>query len=784
MEWFSDSTSSLGRIFSSSGNSSRRESTVDKRSVPYVRRLAAQLRKNVSARQNGGALAAVDEIIQDIHELADILVYSDNRGIEDRSANELFDCFVEAKVHVVLLRLFNIAEDDSVTLALFRFFNVLFEGLQQPKNIYFLLSSNYINEIISVRFNTANEEILSYYITLLKNLSLKLNIKTQVLLFNDHLTDFPLFSESIKYYRHHERFIRIAVQTITLNIFKQNEPLAIGFITDNKRFFATIGRHFATESSSFIEANGSAEETDRLRAEQLIEDLVDSLLYFDDIFSLNVIRISQALRLSLMDGCIFPIYLEKIANDEVGRPPALSLLVQIFANIKYSPLLLDIIASVFEDKPNRASAKLLINRSGMVSRTDSRAEGYREVFRSIFDPKIDEESRIMALGFLHIILSDDQLREGTIAAWGTRFDYGRRRSDASSISSSPDSRSSQAYLSVLIDTLLSSMKVDSLIDSRLLTAELTLDVLELISQRCQTLSTAQIGRLIDIHDQWTNRCKVFMGMMKVREAAAIVLYEFRQTARSMDKYVKSTAFVIRKQTVFPPTRHPTRPWNDLDEQTKSCMFHQSVAVFQLCTQYLKRFAMIRDADFLTEAREAFVDIEISEDNSESQDHIDLARKTVSPCTVKVEYDLKRTATTTLSAYLVLDDQHLFLVEPDPLRLGKGAVLKRIHLLDIETSNVQTEPNNSISCIIEEIKLEFVRQEDRCGESVVHQGDMRYTGGGCNVSSRVSIWQGRFFFPTATHYEKLRSHLSRHVVLLDQQHRVTLTERLFNSAYSS
>jgi protein CLEC16A len=56
----------------------------------------------------------------------------------------------------------------------------------------FLLSNNYVNQVIGLRYDFSNDEILAYYIYLLRTLSFKLSKDTIYFFFNEHLDDFPL----------------------------------------------------------------------------------------------------------------------------------------------------------------------------------------------------------------------------------------------------------------------------------------------------------------------------------------------------------------------------------------------------------------------------------------------------------------------------------------------------------------------------------------------------------------------------------------------------------------
>lgn len=98
----------------------------------------------------------------------------------------------------------------------------------------FLLSNNHINAVISHSFDFDNEELLAYYVSFIKTLSFKLNSNTIHFFFNEvgylsiviniHLIqttrEFPLFTEALKFYNHSESMVRIAVRTVTLNIFR------------------------------------------------------------------------------------------------------------------------------------------------------------------------------------------------------------------------------------------------------------------------------------------------------------------------------------------------------------------------------------------------------------------------------------------------------------------------------------------------------------------------------------------------------------------------------------
>lgn len=116
-----------------------------------------------------------------------------------------------------------------VTVQLLQTLNILFENIRHETSLYYLLSNNHVNSIIMHKFDLSDEEVMAYYISFLKTLSFKLNPHTIHFFFNS--SDFPLYTEAIKYFNHPEKMVRIAVRILTLNVFKVDEKSMLKFIT-------------------------------------------------------------------------------------------------------------------------------------------------------------------------------------------------------------------------------------------------------------------------------------------------------------------------------------------------------------------------------------------------------------------------------------------------------------------------------------------------------------------------------------------------------------------------
>ncbi|RKO86820.1 hypothetical protein BDK51DRAFT_27049, partial [Blyttiomyces helicus] len=285
------------------GNSS--QDTVDKRSVAYLRLLHASLRRNLAAPKRTAAHR--EDLTNCLRELANLLVWADG----DPGDAEILDSFIEAKIHIYLVKFLYLTEDDATILELLRFYNVFFESLRPGNFLWFFLSNSYMNDVISVKYNVENEEIASFVCTLLKNLSTKINPETASLFYNDvgrrregnrgrcgdgersirketlkyffgqRLNDFPLFSEAWKYYAHEEGMLRIASRTIILNLFKV--------------------RDLARECASIVTClkDGSDSAANLIPAS--IDTCLDQILFFQDLFELNLDHVARELSRALID---------------------------------------------------------------------------------------------------------------------------------------------------------------------------------------------------------------------------------------------------------------------------------------------------------------------------------------------------------------------------------------------------------------------------------------------------------------------------------------------------
>lgn len=225
----------------------------------------------------------------------------------------------------------------------------------------YLLSNNHVNSIIVHKFDFSDEEVMAYYISFLKTLSFKLNTHTIHFFFNEHTNDFPLYTEAIKFFNHSEKMVRIAVRTLTLNVFRVEETSMLKFITDRTAvpYFSNlvwfIGNH-VLELDNCLHTSPQTQQT-VVKLDDLVAEHLDHLHYLNDILLLQISDLNAVLTEHLLNRLLIPLYIfsliePKSANrsDESGdkkvrisRLVSLFLLSQVFLIVSFKPLVCELL---------------------------------------------------------------------------------------------------------------------------------------------------------------------------------------------------------------------------------------------------------------------------------------------------------------------------------------------------------------------------------------------------------------------------------------------------------
>ncbi|CAF3603438.1 unnamed protein product [Rotaria socialis] len=298
-----------------------------------------------------------DLLTETLRSISEILIWGDQHD------SSVFDYFLERGMLIYFLDYMRQKNGRFICVQILQTLNILFENIRDETSLYYLLSNNHVNRIILHKFDFSDEEITAYYISFLKTLSLKLNKHSINFFYNERNNDFPLYVEAIKFFNHPETMVRIAVRTLTLNVYKVSDPGMHRFILDctaTEYFsnFVWFIRNHVLDFDGLIRNNRDINHRGQLTSS--LEEYLDHIHYLQDIFLLNVDSLNNVLKDQLMNRLLIPVYIfSLIKRDKFSRVKdprimldqlsTLFLLAEVFLVIHYRPVveeLADIILSV------------------------------------------------------------------------------------------------------------------------------------------------------------------------------------------------------------------------------------------------------------------------------------------------------------------------------------------------------------------------------------------------------------------------------------------------------
>uniref|UniRef100_A0A8C2LG96 C-type lectin domain family 16, member A n=1 Tax=Cricetulus griseus TaxID=10029 RepID=A0A8C2LG96_CRIGR len=305
-------------------------------SLDHLKYLYHVLTKNTTVTEQNRNL-----LVETIRSITEILIWG------DQNDSSVFDFFLEKNMFVFFLNILRQKSGRYVCVQLLQTLNILFENISHETSLYYLLSNNYVNSIIVHKFDFSDEEIMAYYISFLKTLSLKLNNHTVHFFYNEHTNDFALYTEAIKFFNHPESMVRIAVRTITLNVYKVDNQAMLHYIRDKTAvpYFSNlvwfIGSH-VIELDNCVQTD--EEHRNRGKLSDLVAEHLDHLHYLNDILIINCEFLNDVLTDHLLNRLFLPLYVYSLENPEKSGGLRSSIHIpsssfhQVFLIIHHAPL--------------------------------------------------------------------------------------------------------------------------------------------------------------------------------------------------------------------------------------------------------------------------------------------------------------------------------------------------------------------------------------------------------------------------------------------------------------
>lgn len=151
----------------------------------------------------------------------------------------IFDYMLELHIFDEILQILDKTSEHfvDVYLQFLQTINIIFTNIKNKNYLFYLMSNNRMNKIILFKFPfNKDENLLCYYITLLRVLSTKLNQETYSFFNNDKSTNFPLYFEAIKYSECSNDKVRSIVKQITLNVYRVKMDKITRLVCNNGKY--------------------------------------------------------------------------------------------------------------------------------------------------------------------------------------------------------------------------------------------------------------------------------------------------------------------------------------------------------------------------------------------------------------------------------------------------------------------------------------------------------------------------------------------------------------------
>lgn len=234
----------------------------------------------------------------------------------DRHDPAIFEYFMEYQVLGEFVRLLKNSRHSRIEAPLLQYLSIMLQNMESEQAIYYCLSNDYINSIITHQFQFEAGDLAPYYISFLRAVSSKLNRDTLCLLVKVHedaVVSFPLYSEALKFAHHGEKMIQTAVRALTLNIYNVSDDMVFQYVTTPpvSVYFSDLVLSIKKQLinlDNHVQATEGSCPHERMR-EKLTETdkIVDDLYYLDDVIRVGESRLNKLVISNLVDLMVLPM---------------------------------------------------------------------------------------------------------------------------------------------------------------------------------------------------------------------------------------------------------------------------------------------------------------------------------------------------------------------------------------------------------------------------------------------------------------------------------------------
>ena len=253
----------------------------------------------------------LDKVVQEITSMFDSITEHLISG--DRNDSRIFELFGSLNFIYDIVLLMS-KKNKDINIQIIKFFSVLFTNLSDKHINYFIFNCDFINQQINALNESINPDYLYYYISFVKSLILKINTRTIEYFYHARSYSFPLLGNCLKFYNHPDSMISNTARNIFLVILKIKHPPCIEYICNLPMltYFIFLSCRLRDEIKTLNKKIIKKQEED---CAILIEDIINDIMYIEDIFSINIEKINYILINCIFHYLIIPVICNSIVNN-------------------------------------------------------------------------------------------------------------------------------------------------------------------------------------------------------------------------------------------------------------------------------------------------------------------------------------------------------------------------------------------------------------------------------------------------------------------------------------
>ncbi|WVZ84377.1 hypothetical protein U9M48_031415 [Paspalum notatum var. saurae] len=312
-----------------------------------------------------------DFVIEALRSIAELMIYGDQHD------SSFFEYFMEKQIMGEFARILRISKLSRVSLQLLQTMSIMIQNLRNEHSIYYIFSNEHINFLIAYPFDFQIDEMLSYYISFLRAISGKLNKNTISLLVktkNDEVTSFPLYVEALKFAFHEDGMIRVAIRTLTLNVYHVGDESVNRFVSRAplSDYFSDMVQHFQKQCIDLdkLVAHSSRNANSSLPMSSVEDTMVqieDTLYYFSDVMSSGIPDLERFITENILQVLVFRLLLPSLQSQNTD----------LYLSVTTSMYLLCCILHIFKNKDMASTvAAALFHQPDCADRKQETFNGY------------------------------------------------------------------------------------------------------------------------------------------------------------------------------------------------------------------------------------------------------------------------------------------------------------------------------------------------------------------------------------------------------------------------